>query len=107
MTTTHHSSDEFCPHCHTLGSVRRPHRGWMVALSACWAYGFVATFAVGNIGPFIMIVLPFFLFGTVALITEVHARATAEPQCDVCGKIVVAGTELLALPVHEDLRHAA
>jgi hypothetical protein len=77
MTTQAHSHDEICPHCRTRGSIARPARVWMALLVAVWAYALVATFAIGNIGPFIMLVLPFFLFGTIALVTEVHARATA------------------------------
>ena len=94
MSTTTRSPHEICPHCRTRGSIRRPARVWRVAFVGAWAYAFVSTFAVGNIGPFIMIILPFFMFANIALISELHQRATAEPMCDVCGKIVVPGTEL-------------
>jgi ribosomal protein L37AE/L43A len=108
MRTTVLAPDEICPHCRTRGSIRRPSRIWWAALGAAWVYALGSTFVIGNIGPFIMLILPFFLFAIIALVAEVHQRATAEPTCDVCGKIVVPGTELRAgAPAGRHLPHPA
>jgi ribosomal protein L37AE/L43A len=81
-----HPSD--CPHCHAIASVERPSSAWWALHAASWAYAFGSVLGASLTGPLIVGLLPPLFVGGACLISASYARASAQPQCTVCGKIV-------------------
>ena len=99
------TSDTPCPHCHAPAV--RDHRRWgPLLLGAAYLYA-SATVVLGSLlGPAVLAVLPWIIFGGIGTVTAAHQLATREPECQACGKIARPASVVEPTQPRE-LRHAA
>lgn len=92
MSRSHH-----CPHCNHP-ELRRPPRWGLLAVALAWAWVAVMVFAAALIGPFIIPLIPVMLAFGGAAVTSAHDAAFAPPECERCGKVVLAEASAAVAP---------
>jgi ribosomal protein L37AE/L43A len=96
-----------CPHCHAHASVERPSSAWWALHAAGWVYAFGSVLGASVTGPIIVGLLPPLFAGGTCLLAFSYARASAEPQCSVCGKMVIPAGRPAAAPSYDAVRQHA
>jgi hypothetical protein len=100
-----HSTD--CPHCHAHASVQGPSSVWWALHAAGWAYAFGSVLGASLTGPIIVGLLPPLFAGGACLISASYAKASQEPECASCGKMVPRHMTASATRAYEGLRQHA
>lgn len=97
-----------CPHC--LARVRKSPSSVsrVLVLGLVWTVTMALVFGVSVIGPFVMVLLPVFLFGGIGLWTAAYEYAHGDRICPACGKAYEIDGEAVepaprAVPVHAKL----
>lgn len=77
-----------CSHCRAPLPAPRSRLLGGLALGVAYVVSFAFAFIYACMGPVGLMVLPFFLPGTIAAITCAHTYADAGECCPACGKLV-------------------
>jgi len=96
-----------CPHCHAHASVERPSSAWWALHAAGWVYAFGSVLGASLTGPFIVGLLPPLFAGGACILAATYARASAEPECLVCRKMVIRAGRPAPARAYEAVRQHA